>query len=233
MQGVGTIINVATIVAGTVIGLLVGRRLPDRLRVTILQGVGLIVIALGLGQVITTDNIVFPLVAIVGGTVVGELLRVEERLEAVGERLRRRFERDREGDSPSTFVEGFVAASLLFVVGPMAILGSIQDGLNGDIGLLAVKSSLDGLVSVVFAATLGWGVGFSALPVLLYQGAMTLLAGTADAVLSDRMILEMSATGGVMIMGIGLRLLDLAVVRVGSMLPGLLLAPLLVSLFAR
>jgi uncharacterized protein len=233
MQGAGTIINVATIVAGTVIGLIVGKRLPDRLRVTILQGVGLIVIALGLGQVITTDNIVFPLVAIVGGTVVGELLRVEERLEAIGERLRRRFERDRERGAPSTFVEGFVAASLLFVVGPMAILGSIQDGLNGDIGLLAVKSSLDGLVSVVFAATLGWGVGFSALPVLVYQGAMTLLAGTADSVLSERMILEMSATGGVMIMGIGLRLLDLAVVRVGSMLPGLLLAPLLVSLFAR
>ena len=233
MGGLGTVINVVTIVAGTGVGLLVGSRLPERLRVTILQGVGLIVIALGLGQVIESENIVFPLVAVVAGTVIGELLRLEDRLEAAGEGLRRRFERRRaQGEEPSTFVEGFVAASLLFVVGPLAILGSIDDGLTGDVGLLAVKSALDGLVSVIFAATLGWGVGFSVLPVLIYQGAITLLAGTADSVLTDRMILEMSAAGGVMIMGIGLRLLELVPVRVGSMLPGLVIAPVLVSLFA-
>ena len=235
MEGLGTLINVGTIVAGTASGLLAGRRIPERMRVTVLQGVGLIVVALGLGEVIASDNIVFPLVAVVAGTVVGELLRIEDRLEAVGERLRRKVERPRpfERERASTFVDGFVSASLLFCVGPLAILGSIEDGLRGDIDLLVVKSALDGLVAVIFAATMGWGVGFSAVAVLVYQGALTLLAGTADSLLTERMVLEMSATGGVMIMAIGVRLLEVLKIRVGSMLPGLLIAPLLVSLFAR
>ena len=253
MAGLGTAINVATIVAGTAVGLLVGGRLPERARTTVLQSVGLIVIALGVGQAIRTHNIVFPLVAIVAGGLLGEALRIEDRLESLGDRIRRRVERDvdteiegadvpltdeedgDDGASPAgnPFVEGFVAASLLFCVGPLAILGSIQDGLEGDVGLLVVKAALDGLVSVIFAATLGWGVGFSVLPVLLYQGLLTLLAGSADSVLSDRMILEGTATGGIMVMGIGVRLLDLKQVRVGSLLPALLLAPALVAAFAR
>ena len=246
MPGLGTAINVATIVAGTGAGLLVGGRIPERARTTVLQSVGLITLALGVGQAIRTDNIVFPLVAIVFGGLLGEALRIEDRLESLGDRIRRRVERPVDvevegGDveppaarpTENTFVEGFVAASLLFCVGPLAILGSIQDGLEGDVGLLVVKSALDGLVSVIFAATLGWGVGFSVLPVLLYQGLLTLLAGSADAVLTDRMILEGTATGGIMVMGISMRLLDLKQVRVGSLLPGLLLAPALVAAFAR
>lgn len=264
MSGLGTAINAATIVAGTGAGLLVGGRIPERARTTVLQSVGLITLALGVGQAIRTDNIVFPLVAIVFGGLLGEALRIEDRLESLGDRIRRRVERDvgpvdpeaegtpagfpsAERTEPvppalqnddattekNTFVEGFVAASLLFCVGPLAILGSISDGLEGDVGLLVVKSALDGLVSVIFAATLGWGVGFSVLPVVIYQGLLTLLAGTADSVLSDRMILEGTATGGIMVMGIALRLLDLKAVRVGSLLPGLVLAPALVAVFAR
>lgn len=263
MSGLGTAINAATIVAGTGAGLLVGGRIPERARTTVLQSVGLITFALGVGQAIRTQNIVFPLVAIVFGGVLGEALRIEDRLESMGDGIRRRVERDvgavdveadgvtatprsdgapeqatpsREGpgrDDRNTFVEGFVAASLLFCVGPLAILGSIQDGLEADVGLLVVKSALDGLVSVIFAATLGWGVGFSVAPVVAYQGALTLLAGSADAVLTDRMILEGTATGGIMVMGIALRLLDLKQVRVGSLLPGLVLAPALVAAFAR
>ena len=245
MHGLGTVINVIAIVVGTVTGLLIGPRLPDRMRETILHAVGLVVVAIGLSQVVASDNIVFPLVAVVAGTIVGELLRIEDRLESIGVRLRKRFERARaegvgvggpppeHGEEPSTFVEGFVTASLLFCVGPLAILGSIQDGLTGELELLVVKSALDGLVSVIFAATLGWGVAFSVLPVLVYQGALTVLAGGADSVLDDRMILEMTAAGGVMIMGIGLRLLEIKQVRVGSMLPALVIAPVLVSLFAR
>ena len=257
MPGLGTAINVATIVAGTGAGLLVGGRIPERARTTVLQSVGLITLALGVGQAIRTENIVFPLVAIVVGGLLGEALRIEERLESLGDRIRRRVERPVDPEvegaqdalwrdprtetvreplqnpEESTFVEGFVATSLLFCVGPLAILGSIQDGLEGDVGLLVVKSALDGLVSVIFAATLGWGVGFSVLPVLVYQGALTLLAGGADAVLTDRMILEGTATGGIMVMGIAMRLLDLRQVRVGSLLPGLVLAPALVALFAR
>jgi uncharacterized protein len=263
MSGLGTAINAATIVAGTGAGLLVGGRIPERARTTVLQAVGLITLALGVGQAIRTDNIVFPLVAIVFGGLIGEALRLEDRLESLGDRIRRRVEGDvgpvdpeaegtpaefpsaprtepvrpalqnDEAGEKNTFVEGFVAASLLFCVGPLAILGSISDGLEGDVGLLVVKSALDGLVSVIFAATLGWGVGFSVLPVVIYQGLLTLLAGTADSVLSDRMILEGTATGGIMVMGIALRLLDLKQVRVGSLLPGLALAPALVAVFAR
>jgi uncharacterized membrane protein YqgA involved in biofilm formation len=228
VPGLGTAINVATIVAGTGAGLLVGGRLPERARTTVLQSVGLVTLALGVGQAIKTHNIVFPLVAIVLGGLIGEALRLEDRLESLGGRIRRRV-----GGDENTFVEGFVAASLLFCVGPLAILGSIEDGLNGDVGLLVVKSALDGLVSVIFAATLGWGVGFSILPVIVYQGALTLVAGGADAVLSDRMILEGTATGGIMVMGIALRLLDVKQVRVGSLLPALVLAPALVAVFAR
>jgi uncharacterized membrane protein YqgA involved in biofilm formation len=259
MPGLGTAINVAMIVAGTGAGLLVGGRLPERARTTVLQSIGLITLALGVGQAIRTDNIVFPLVAIVAGGLLGEALRLEERLESLGDRIRRRVERDvgpvdpeaegtpdgfsrphlsaSDGQSlenpQNPFVEGFVAASLLFCVGPLAILGSITDGLEGDVGLLVVKSALDGLVSIVLAATLGWGVGFSAIPVLVYQGAVTLAAGSADTFLTERMILEGTATGGIMVMGISLRLLDLKPVRVGSLLPALLLAPALVAVFAR
>lgn len=237
MSGLGTAINVVTIVAGTGVGLLVGQRIPERARTTVLQGVGLVTLALGLSQAIRTENVVFPLVAIVAGGLLGELVRIEDRLEFLGERIRRRVEpsaHQTEAETqPNTFVEGFVAASLLFCVGPLAILGSIADGLEGDLGLLVVKAALDGLVSVIFAATLGWGVGFSALPVLVYQGLLTIAAGGADAVLTDRMIVEGTATGGIMVMGIALRLLDIKAVRVGSLLPGLVLAPLLVALFAR
>ena len=230
--GLGTAINVATIVTGTAAGLLIGPRIPERIRTTLLQGLGLVVLAIGLSQVVASDNIVIPLVAIVAGTIIGEVLRLEDRLDALGDRLRRRVERN-VAPGHSTFVEGFVAATLLFCVGPMAILGSINDGLRGDISLLTVKSALDGLVSTLFAATLGWGVGFSALPVAGYQGAMTLLAGSAERALTDRMVLETTAAGGVMIMAIAVRLLEIKQIRVGSMLPALVVAPMLVSLFAR
>ena len=234
MAGLGTLVNVAAIVGGTLVGLLLGGRLPDRVRTTVLQGVGLAVVALGLGNALQTDNLVFPLVAVVAGGIVGELLEVEDRLERTGRRIRDRVERGRDaGDAPSTFVEGFVAATLLFCVGPLAILGSLDDGLNGDIDVLVVKAALDGLVSVVFASTLGLGVGFSALSVALYQGGLTALAGTADGVLTDRMITELTAAGGLLIVGIGLRLLEITPVRVGSLLPALAIVPLLVAAFAR
>ena len=237
MRGIGTVVNVSTVLIGTVLGLTFGSRLPERIRSTVLGGVGLLTLVIGVQEATQTHNIVFPLVALIAGGIIGELLQLEERLERLGERLRQRFERpSTEGTlKPSTFVEGFVAASLLFCVGPLTILGSIQDGLGGPdhAQLLFVKSALDGLVSVVFAATLGWGVGFSALTVVAVQGTLTLGANAADSLLTPRMVDEMTAAGGVMILGIGLRLLDLKRVRVASFLPALLLAPVLVALFAR
>jgi uncharacterized membrane protein YqgA involved in biofilm formation len=243
VRGIGTVVNVLTVLAGTVLGRLLGRRLPDRLRATALDGVGLVTLVIGVREAFRTRNVLFPLVALILGAAVGETLRIEDRLEAVGERVRRRFAGgpggpggpSGPGGGPSTFVEGFVAASLLFCVGPLTVLGSIRDGLGGPdhAQLLLVKSALDGLVAVVFASTLGWGVGFSVLTIAVVQGGLTLTAGAADAVLTARMIDEMTATGGVMIAGIALRLLDLRRVRVASFLPALVVAPVAVALFAR
>jgi uncharacterized membrane protein YqgA involved in biofilm formation len=234
VRGLGTLVNIVAVLGGTIIGLLVGIRFPERLRTTVLQAVGLTVVALGISQAIGTRNFVFPLAAIVLGGIVGELLGIEDRLEAMGERIRRRFERERPDDAhPSTFVEGFVTASLLYCVGPLAILGSISDGLGRGSQLLVVKAALDGFVSIILASTLGIGVAFSVIPLLILQGTITAGAGAADHALTARMITEMTATGGLMVLGIGIRLLDLKPVRVGSFLPALVIAPLAVRLFAR
>jgi uncharacterized membrane protein YqgA involved in biofilm formation len=257
VRGLGTLVNVVTVVVGTGIGLALGPRLPERVRTTVLSGLGLITFGVGVSSFLETRNAVFPVVAIVLGGLVGELVRIEERLEGLGERIRSRAEGPRadllphppsiaerdpeelrltptDGAPPSTFVDGFVTASLTFCVGALVIVGSLQDGISGNAQLLLVKASLDGLAAVVFASVFGWGVGFSALSILVLQGALTLVGATVgDALLSDRMVVELEATGGPMIIGIALRLLDLKKVAVGSFLPGLVIAPVLVALFAR
>lgn len=230
MRGLGTLVNVVAVLAGTGLGLLVGGRLPERLRTTVLDGIGLLTICVGVAGFLETRNAVFVVVALVAGTVLGEALDIEGRLDALGERLRRRAAR--EGDD--RFVLGFVTASLTFCVGALTIVGSLRDGISGDNQLLIVKSALDGVVAVVYAAAFGWGVAFSALTVLVVQGGFTLLGVFAgDAFLTTRMVAELEATGGVLIAGIGLRLLDLRPVRVASMLPALVVAPVLVAIFAR
>jgi hypothetical protein len=197
--------------------------------------VGLVVLVLGVHEAASTRNLTFPLASVVIGGVIGEALRIEDRLESLGERLRRLAERGRRrlDVTGSTFVEGYVTASLIFCVGPLTILGSIQDGLGRGAQDLFVKSALDGTVAVVLASTLGAGVAASAVTVLLVQGGLTLGAAAADAVLTTRMIAEMTGTGGILILGIGLRLLDLKRIRVGSLLPALVVAPVAVGLFAR
>lgn len=233
VRGIGTVVNVVTVLAGTVTGVLLGARLPERLRTAVLQAVGLVTLVIGARDAFGTRNVVFPLVALILGAAIGEAMRIEDRLEALGQAVRRRFARSE--DDESRFVEGFVAASLLFCVGPLTILGSIRDGLGGPdhAQLLLVKAALDGIVSVAFASTLGWGVGFSALTVVAVQGTLTLGATAADRLLTARMIVEMTATGGFIVIGIGLRLLDVKKVAVASFLPALILAPLGVALFAR
>lgn len=257
MRGLGTLVNVVTVLLGTGVGVLLHGRMPERVRSTVLDGIGLIVLGVGISSFLETDNAVFPVMAIVAGGVLGEVIGIEERLEALGERLRRLVEGDgtkravasyverdpdeiavdqHVGDESSTnrsFVDGFLLASLTFGVGAMMIVGSLQDGISGDSELLIVKATLDGLVSVPFAAVYGWGVGFSALSIAVLQGAVTVLGATlGESLLDDRMVAELEATGGVMILGIGLRLLDLKKVKVGSFLPALVIAPLLVAIFA-
>ncbi|MDT7885036.1 MAG: DUF554 domain-containing protein [Thermoflexus sp.] len=225
---VGTLINVATVVAGSGAGLLVGSRLPERIRQTVLSGLGLMTLVIGMSMALQTRNPLLMLASLLLGGVIGELLGLEERLQALGRSLETRVS-GHSGEG-SAFVKGFVTASLVFCVGPMTILGSIQDGLTGNYTLLAIKATLDGFASLAFSASLGIGVMFAALTVLIYQGALTLGAGLVKAVLTEAMITEMTAVGGTMILGIGLLLLDLKRVRVASFLPGLFIAPILVAL---
>ena len=225
-------INVITVVAGGTLGALLGERLPSRIRHIIMQGVGLVTLAVGMSMAITTNNFVLVLVSIVIGGILGEWWRLEERLDGAGEWLEAkasRFPFLARGE----FTKGFVTASLVFCVGPMTVLGSIQDGLSGDYTLLAVKSVLDGFSSLAFAASMGMGATFSAITVLVYQGILTLGASLFQTVLSDAMITEMTATGGVMILGIGLLLLEIKRIRVANFLPTLAIAPLLVALWER
>jgi uncharacterized membrane protein YqgA involved in biofilm formation len=242
MRGIGTVTNVLTIVGGTLLGLIVGRYISERIRLTVEQAVGMTTLVLGIATAAKTDNIVFPLVSVVLGGIIGESFRIEDRFESLGNWVRRKVEvKSQSGWMSRTslttlhprFVEGFVTATLLFSIGPMSILGSIDDGLGRGAQILIVKAALDGLVSVLFAATMGWGVAISAVIVGIYQGLMTLGASGLDAILTDRMVHEMSATGGIMILGIALRFMEVKPIRVGSLLPGLFVAPVLVALFAR
>ncbi|HEV3475318.1 MAG TPA: DUF554 domain-containing protein [Actinomycetota bacterium] len=226
----GTLINVGTVVAGTAAGTLIGSRLAERVRETVLHSLGLVTLVVGMAQALTAFRppltrltrgaVLIVLGSVLVGGILGEAVDIDRGLERLGAALKRRF-----GRGEARFTEGFVVASLVFCVGPLAILGSIQDGLNGDYQLLAVKSMLDGFTSLAFASALGWGVGFSALVILVYQGTLTLSASAVAGAFSPAMIAAMSAVGGVLILGIGLRLLDLRHVRVANLLPALVLAP--------
>lgn len=242
----GTLLNVVTVLLGTGLGLLLGGRLPERLRVTVMDTLGLFTIVLGivnaqdafgdeLAGAVGQAAVLVVLGALLLGGVLGELADLDGLLERLGERLRAAVQRGDRGDEAeggqNRFVEGFVVASLVFCVGPLTVLGSLQDGLNGDYQLLAIKSLLDGFAALAFASALGIGVGFSAVTVLLVQGALTLGAGALQGVITDPMLAAMNAVGGVMVLAIGLRLLDVRRIRVANLLPALVLAPLAVALW--
>lgn len=231
----GTLINVGTVLAGTALGTLLGERLPDRVRETVLHGLGLVTLVVGVSQGLaafrppltdlTRGAVLIVLGSVLVGGVTGELLHIERGLERAGQALKARF-----GRGQARFTEGFVVASLVFCVGPLTIVGAIQDGLTGDFQLLAIKSLLDGFAALAFASALGWGVGFSVLVILVYQGGLSLFAAAVAGAFSGAMIAAMSAVGGVLILGIGLRLLELREVRVANLLPALVLAPVAVAI---
>src|SRR5215207_3292734 len=224
----GTVLNIATVILGGMIGLLFGARIPDKLKETVIAGMGLFVAAMGLQMFLETENPLIVLGALLIGTLLGEWWRIEDGLQTLGEFLERKFSREQENGS-NKFVRGFLTASLLFCVGPMAILGSIQDGLTGDYNLLAVKSVLDGFASIAFASTLGVGVMFSTIILLVYQGGVSLLAGQLDAIVTPAMMNELTATGGVILLGLAISsLLEIKKISVGNMLPALAVAPLVV-----
>lgn len=227
---IGTILNVVTVIIGGTLGAFLGGRLPERVRETVMHGLGLLVMVIGIQMALSTKNILIVLASVLVGGIVGELMQIQGKLDGIGQRLEARFAREGE---PGTFTRGFVTASLVFCVGPLAILGAIQDGLIGNYSLLAVKSMLDGFAGLAFASTLGPGVSFAALAVLLYQGGISvaamLLGGALGSVTSETpWVIEMSATGGVLIMGIALLLLNLKQVRIANLLPAVFIAPLIV-----
>jgi len=241
MHMTGTLLNVAAVLLGGTLGALLGDRLPERIRQIVMQGVGLVTLVVGMSMALGTNNVLLVLGSVCIGGILGEWWRIEDRLEGAGRWLEARASQVpflARGD----FVRGFVTASLVFCVGPMTILGSIQDGLSGDYTLLALKSVLDGFAGLAFAASLGMGVTFaslgmgvtfSAVTVLLFQGALTLGAAPFQAILTESMITEMSAAGGVIILGIGLLLLEIKRIKVGNFLPALFIAPLLTFLWER
>lgn len=225
----GTFINVAAILIGGTIGLIFGSRIPERYKNTVIAGMGLFTSAMGLQMFLKSGNPLIVLGALILGALIGEWLKIEDRLQAFGQALEQRFSKDSETGAGSKFVRGFMVASLLFCIGPMAILGSIQDGLTGDYNLLAVKSTLDGFASIAFASTLGVGVMFSSIIILIYQGGISLLAGQLSAIVTDPMMNEMTATGGVILLGLAIsNLLEIRKIRVGNFLPALAIAPLIV-----
>jgi uncharacterized membrane protein YqgA involved in biofilm formation len=230
----GTILNVVAVLIGTTIGLVAGSRIPERLQKTLTDALGLFTLAIGfalalrllLDRTAPVGSDLVVLAALLGGATIGELLRLSDRLDALGDRFQRRLAR---GEQPSRISEAFVTASLVFCVGPLTILGSIQNGLTGDFQLLAVKSLLDGVASVAFAAALGAGVYLAALTVFVVQGTLAAGAYVAGSGLSQAAIDAASAVGGLILLGVGLRLLEIKRVRVANLLPALVLAPILVA----
>jgi uncharacterized protein len=206
-----------------------GDRIPDRVRLIVVQVIGMITIGLGLSDLLKTHNMVFPLLGMVFGAVIGEVLRIEDRLEGIGEVIRKRFAKRQD---PGPFISGFVTATLLFCIGPLTILGAIQDASGETPQLYIIKGTLDGFMSVIFGAIHGVGVLFSAVSVFVVQGTLTLFGTQLDSLLNDRMRIELFATGGLAVMAIGLNLLDIKKIRLGSLLPGLIVTPVLVQLFA-
>lgn len=267
MIGLGTLLNIATIVVGATIGVLIGKRLPERTNRVVTDALGLITIVLGglnlmaltdsafVGAVGAGGTLLVVIGALLIGSIIGSLAGIESRLESFGgwlqDRLTRRGRSRASGTAisadvhvaPTTadglldaqltvtardrFINGFVDASLVFAIGPLAILGAFQDGTGQGFDQLALKSTLDGFASIAFAASLGWGVAFSAIPVAIWQGLLTVLAFGLGSVMSGAAIAALTATGGVLLLGVGLRLLNLRAVAVADMLPALIVAPLL------
>ncbi|HZG63861.1 MAG TPA: DUF554 domain-containing protein [Rubrobacteraceae bacterium] len=225
MYGVGTAINVVAVLVGGGIGTFIGTRLSERMRETAMHAIGLVTLLVGVQSFLRFDNALVPLVSVILGLIVGETINIDGILKRFGDYLQERLSK---GGSPVS--RAFVTTSLVFCVGPLTILGSLEDGLTGDYSLLALKSALDLVASLSFASVLGWGVLLSAGSVLLVQGTLTLSAGLLEGAVTEQMIAAMTSTGGVLVLGLGLVLLELKEVRVANMLPALVIAPLLVTL---
>ncbi len=214
---VATLINALAIILGALIGVLLGRNFPDRVRSIVYQGIGLCVLVIGIDMALSYDNIVLVVFSVLLGAVTGELLKLDEKMVNLGNWLKGRIK-----SKDARFTDGFVTASLIFCIGSMAILGSIDEGIRGDRTILLTKSILDGFISIPLASTYGIGVMFSALPIILYQGSITIAASQSQAFFTPEIITQITSVGGLLIMGIGITLMDLKKVNVTNLLPSLI-----------
>jgi len=222
----GTIINIITVLVGSLVGLLIRSRIPENYKLILLQAIGLLTLVIGLQMAFKTQEILIMMSALLFGVISGQFLDINSKIESFAEKLKKRFA----SQNDKYFSEGFITASIIFCVGPMTILGALNDGLKGDYELLAIKSILDGFTSIALSATFGIGVLFSILTIIVIQGGISLFASHADAFLNDVMIAEMTAVGGVMIVAIGIVILDIKKIKVANFLPALIYSPLFVYL---
>ena len=220
-------VNAVAVVVGSLVGMLVGKFLKEDTRNAIFIANGLATLSIGIGMALKTGNAVIMVMAIVSGVVVGELLRLEDRINAAAERFQKRLH----VASGSRWAEGLVTASLIYCIGPMTIIGSIQEGMTGNGTLIYTKSILDLVISISLAAALGSGVAFSAIPVFIIQGSLTLLGSALGFLMQPYILNELTATGGLMVIAIGINLLGLKKIKLANLLPGLIFAVLYALLF--
>ena len=222
----GTFVNIITVIAGSFIGILIGTKFPENIKKIAFDGVGLSSLALGIMLALKTDNIIIMVFSILFGAIIGELLKIEEFLENFGDKIKNKVK------AKSSFTEGFITATLIFCVGSMAIIGSINEGLTGDATILYTKSILDGITSIALSSTLGIGVMFSTLPILIYQGGITLFSSIIKNLFTTHAINMITGVGGVLIIGIGLNLLGIKKIKLANFLPALIIAFIL-SIFIK
>lgn len=223
----GTLINAAAIIFGSLLGLMLGNRFSDSYRTLVYHSIGLCVLVIGLDMAMRFDDVLILVFSMLCGALCGQFLRLDNRLTSVGNALKKRL-----GSSDARFTDGFVTASLLFCIGSMAILGSIDEGIRGDRTILLTKSILDGFICIPLASTYGVGVLFSFVSILIYQGIITILAGQAQGLFTEPIINQLTSTGGLLIMGIGINLMELRIINVTNMLPSLLFAILFTVFFS-
>lgn len=225
----GTLINFGAIIIGGLIGMILGGRISERIKNSIISGLGIFTLLYSISLFIKTNNSLIVLGSILIGVLIGEWLHIQEGVEKMGVWLEARFSNSDELSERNKFIRGFLTTTLVFCIGPMAIMGALEDGISGNIQTLVIKSVMDGFAALAFASTLGVGVVFSSVMVLVYQGAISLLATQIQGVMTEAMILELTATGGVVLAGIAIsNLLELRKIRTASYIPALLIAPIIV-----
>lgn len=222
----GTLINVFAIIIGSILGLIIKSKFPERLHKIIFQVIGLFTITLGISMAIKTNNFLILVFSLIIGSVLGELIDMEKYLENLSLKLKNKIK-----SSNDKFSEGFITATLIYCIGPMAILGAIEEGLGNSPNLLLAKSILDGVASIALSSALGIGVVFSAIPLLIYQGTITIFAGYVSNYLSDALVVELSAVGGILLLGLGMNIAEIKKFKVVNMLPSLIIVILLSYFF--